>query len=261
METLYIVKIGGQVIDDPDLLTLTLDAVSQLPGKCILVHGGGRAATRLAGKLGIEQQMVAGRRVTDDDTLEVVVMVYAGLINKQIVAALQCRHCNAIGLSGADGGIMEAHHRMDGGIDYGHVGDIDGVDTERLGSFLDTGLVPVIAPIVADIHNGELLNCNADTIARSLATGLSSRYAVHLIYTFEREGVCLDPDKPETVIRELTSGQYAGLRASGAIRDGMIPKLDNAFAAIAGGVRRVVIGPAEQLTALVAGERGTNLAP
>ncbi len=259
METLYIVKIGGQVIDDPDLLTHTLDAVSRLPGKCILVHGGGRAATRLAGKLGIEQQMVAGRRVTDDDTLDVVVMVYAGLINKQIVAALQTRHCNAIGLSGADGGIMEAHHRIDEGVDYGHVGDIDGVDTARLGSFLETGLVPVIAPIVADIHNGELLNCNADTIAQSLATGLSGGYDVHLIYTFEREGVCTDPDRPETVIRELTQRRYTELRASGVIRDGMIPKLDNAFAAIAGGVRRVVIGPAEQLPALVSGERGTNL--
>ena len=258
METLYVVKIGGNIIDDEAKLTAFLQSFAALPGKKILVHGGGKLATQLAEKMNVPQQMVEGRRITDAETLKIVTMVYAGDINKRVVAALQSHGCNAIGLTGADGNSILAHKREKAGIDYGFAGNVDEVNAPLLSALLNINLTVVLAPIT---HNGEgqLLNTNADTIAQETAKGLSQLYNVQLIYSFEKSGVLLDASDDSTVIPSIAPAYYEQLKASQQIFAGMIPKLDNAFAAIRSGVGKVIIGKAEQLEALIAGTAGTSI--
>ena len=258
MDKLYVIKIGGNVIDDESKLAAFLQSFASIQAPKILVHGGGKLATRLAAQLGIEQQMIEGRRITDAETLKIVTMVYAGYINKNIVAQLQANNCNAIGLCGADGNVIQAHKRHHPSTDYGFVGDVDAVNTALLQCLLEQNINVVLAPIT---HNKEglLLNTNADTIAQEIAQAMSSLYEVHLIYSFEKNGVLLDINDDNSVIQSLNLSYYAALKEQQVIFAGMIPKLDNAFAALSKGVHRVVIGKAEQLDQLVAQTAGTSI--
>jgi acetylglutamate kinase len=258
MEELLIIKIGGNIIDDNAKLIAFLDEFAALPQKKILVHGGGKVATRLAEKLGIEQKVIDGRRITDRETLDIVVMVYAGLINKNIVATLQGKHCNAIGLCGADGDAILAHKRKHAVMDYGYVGDIDAINTDLVQLLLEKNISIVFAPITHD-QQGQLLNTNADTIAQEIAKGLSKFYQVSLVYSFEKSGVLLDATDDATVIPILTPAYYQELKSAQKIFAGMLPKLDNAFTALNNGVSKVIIGKAEKLKQLVAGSSGTSI--
>lgn len=262
---LYVIKIGGNIIDDEPKLNKFLkdfaDIQAPLEGpevKKILVHGGGKLATRLGEKLGVEQKLVDGRRITDAETLKVVTMVYAGYINKNIVAQLQSHDCNAIGLCGADGDAILAHKRNHPVIDYGFVGDIDAINTNLLRSLLEQNISIVFASLTHD-QKGQLLNTNADTIAQELAKALSSSYEVQLIYSFEKAGVLLDAEDDSTVIPTINPSRYQQLKSKQKIFAGMIPKLDNAFQAINCGVKKVIIGKAEQLSELINGKAGTNI--
>jgi acetylglutamate kinase len=264
-ETLYVIKIGGNIIDDEVKLSAFLKDFASLDARKILVHGGGKLATKVAEKLGVEQKLVDGRRITDGETLKIVTMVYAGYINKNIVAQLQSYDCNAIGLSGADGDAILAHKRRSSNeIDYGFAGDIDKINAVLLNSLLKQTFSIVIAPIT---HNkeGQLLNTNADTIAQEIAKAMSNLYDVNLIYSFEKSGVLRDINDENSVIPKLNWNYYQELKSplqgTGAskIFAGMIPKLDNAFAAINCGVKKVIIGKAEQLKELISGEAGTNI--
>lgn len=257
-EPLFVVKIGGNIIDDEAKLAAFLTSFAALQGKKILIHGGGKLATRLAEEMKIPQQLVDGRRITDAETLKVVTMVYAGYINKNIVAQLQARGSNAIGLSGADGNAIQAHKRVHPTMDYGFVGDVDQVNAGLLKSLLDQDLAIVLAPITHD-KQGLLLNTNADTIAQETAKGLSGHYDVQLIYSFEKSGVLLDANDDSTVIASITPSYYLQLKGEQKIFAGMIPKLDNAFAALQSGVKKVIIGKAEQLPQLIAGSAGTSI--
>ena len=257
-EQLYIIKIGGNIIDDEHRLNAFLKSLSVLAGKKILVHGGGKLATKMAADLNIPQQMVDGRRITDAETLKVITMVYAGYINKNIVAQLQSNGTNAIGLTGADGNLIMAHKRTSSSIDYGYVGDVDMVNDIMIHDMLSRGLTLVIAPVTHD-GRGQLLNTNADTIARSVATSLAQRYAVTLIYSFEKPGVLLDVEDENSVIPRLNPSLYAKYREEQKIFAGMIPKIDNAFAAISAGVQNVIIGKAEELDKLTSGCGGTSI--
>ncbi|MEO8405208.1 MAG: acetylglutamate kinase [Chitinophagaceae bacterium] len=256
--SLYVIKIGGNIIDDDTKLTAFLKDFATLKGNKILIHGGGKLATKLAGTLGIEQKMVDGRRITDAETLKVVTMVYAGYINKNIVAQLQANDCPAIGITGADGNAILAHKRTKAAIDYGFAGDIDEINASFLKGLIDQGLTIVIAPITHD-KKGQLLNTNADTIAQEIAKGLSSLYSVQLIYSFEKSGVLLDANDDNTVIPTINPASYQQLKAEEKIFAGMIPKLDNAFAALTSGVNKVVIGKAEELHQLINGQKGTSI--
>ena len=255
---LSIIKIGGNIIDDEAELANFLDIFAAVEGKKILVHGGGKLATKVAEGLGIKQQLVDGRRITDGETLKVVTMVYAGTINKNIVAQLQSRGCDAIGLTGADGNSIRAHKRVHPEIDYGYVGDVDSVDAAFLTGLLMLNKTLVFAPITHD-GNGLLLNTNADTIAQELARGLSRSFDVNLVYSFEKGGVLLDTNNEDTVIPRIGPTLYDDLKAKQLIFAGMIPKLDNAFAALHSGVKRVIIGRAEELPLLLAGKAGTTI--
>jgi acetylglutamate kinase len=255
---LSIIKIGGNIIDDEAKLANFLDIFAAVEGKKILVHGGGKLATKVAEGLGIKQQLVDGRRITDGETLKVVTMVYAGTINKNIVAQLQSRGCDAIGLTGADGNSIRAHKRVHPEIDYGYVGDVDSVDAAFLTGLLMLNKTLVFAPITHD-GNGLLLNTNADTIAQELARGLSRSFDVNLVYSFEKGGVLLDTNNEDTVIPRIGPTLYDDLKAKQLIFAGMIPKLDNAFAALHSGVKRVIIGRAEELPLLLAGKAGTTI--
>ncbi|HEV3325230.1 MAG TPA: acetylglutamate kinase [Puia sp.] len=255
---LSIIKIGGNIIDDEEKLAAFLDAFSAVPGKKILVHGGGKLATRTAEELGVRQQLVDGRRITDAETLKVVTMVYAGIINKNIVAQLQARRCDAIGLSGADGNAILTHKRTHATIDYGYVGDVDAVNTSLLTSLLLLDKTLVFSPITHD-GKGQLLNTNADTIAQELARGLSSTFEISLVYSFEKSGVLLDAADDHSVIRRIGPAYYQELKDKKLIFAGMIPKLDNAFAALRSGVGKVIIGQAEELLLLLAGRAGTTI--
>ena len=277
-EALYVIKIGGSIIDDESKLAsflkefaLLFGASSPFRGRGILVHGGGKLATKVAEGMNIEQQMIDGRRITDAETLKVVTMVYAGFINKNIVAQLQANDCNAMGLTGADGNAMLAHKRGKvlsfgeglGEVDYGFVGDIDKVNADLLHSLLQQNITVVLAPIT---HNkeGQLLNTNADTIAQETAKAMSALYETSLIYSFEKAGVLLDANDDSTVISTLTKAYYEELKnppsgGKGVIFAGMIPKLDNAFAAVESGVSKVIIGKAEQLQQLIDGSTGTTI--
>lgn len=270
MESLTIIKIGGHIIDEEEKLSSFLDAFAALPGKKILVHGGGKLATRIAEALGIPQQLVDGRRITDAETLKVVTMVYAGFVNKHIVSQLQARACNAVGLSGADGNAILAHKRGSGqgasgkaghgsgAIDYGFAGDVDAIDAGFLQSLLGQGKALIMAPIT---HNGkgQLLNTNADTIARELAGAMGRTHDVSLVYSFEKSGVLSDAEDDRSVIPRIDAGSYRELKDKKIVFAGMIPKLDNAFAALDEGAGRVIIGKAEELEQLLSGQAGTTI--
>ena len=259
MEKLFIVKIGGNVIDQPEALALFLDDYARITSKKILVHGGGKLASEISRALGIEPQMIEGRRLTDQETLKVVTMVYGGLINKTIVSGLQARGCNALGLTGADANIILARKRRHPGIDFGYVGDIERVNVAPLLQFLGAGLFPVFAALT---HNGEgtMLNTNADTIAAALARSLFAHYQTTLIYCFDKKGV-LAASNEDSVMPVLTREQYQSLRAQGIISRGMIPKLDEAFAALQAGAHAVVLCHAAHLLLAAAedGKAGTHL--
>lgn len=240
MRTVTVMKIGGNVIDNPAALKAFLAEFAALEGPRILVHGGGKLATRLAERLELKVRMVDGRRITDKGTLDVVTMVYAGLVNKQIVAGLQAVGCNAIGLSGADGNVVTARRRNPEPIDYGFVGDIERVDSELLGRLLEGGLVPVFSAIMHDGH-GTLLNCNADSVASAVALGAAQLAPVDLVYCFEKAGVLRDPEDERSVIGEISAESFAALKADGTISKGMIPKVENALKAVSQGVRSVTI--------------------
>jgi acetylglutamate kinase len=255
--TLTLLKIGGNVLNHEETLSRVLNRFSRLPGPKILVHGGGRTATELAHRLDLPQRMIEGRRVTDEQTLRIAIMVYGGLINKSLVAALQGLGSKAIGMTGADLDLIRARKRPAEPIDFGFVGDVTSVRAEELLPLLEQGAVPVIAPLSHD-GAGTLLNTNADTIAQELACSLSSEYAVKLVYSFEKPGVLADLNSPESLIRKMTKKEFDHYRAQGAISDGMIPKLENAFRALDRGVREVIIGPADLLENLLRGETGTR---
>jgi acetylglutamate kinase len=252
---LIIIKVGGKIVEEEDSLRSLLKDFSRIAGGKILVHGGGKTATALAEKLGIETKMVDGRRITDAETLKVATMVYAGLVNKTIVAGLQALGNNAIGLSGADLDIIRAVKRPVGAVDYGYVGDINWVNAQAIAELLDNGAIPVLAPITHD-GKGSLLNTNADTIASEVATSLSSRYEVRLIFCFEKHGVLLNEADDKSVIPEIDPALFEELKAKGTISGGMIPKLENGFNALRRGVSMVVVTNAQGLSG---GLRGTRL--
>lgn len=261
MDKVYIIKIGGNVIDNSENLYEFLNNFAALKGYKVLVHGGGKIATKLAADLGIESKLVEGRRVTDLETLQVVTMVYAGLINKNIVAQLQSYDCNAIGLSGADGNFIRTQKRPVKTIDYGFVGDIHegSVASHNISKLIESGFIPVFSPITHD-GNTQLLNTNADTIASALAVALSGIYQTSLIYCFEKKGVLRDVTDESSVIPLIDQENYNALKADGTITEGMIPKLDNAFNAITNGVDSVIIGDAAELANLqIIGSFGTKL--
>lgn len=240
-QKLSIIKIGGNVIENTQELTKFLKLFASLDGFKILVHGGGKLATQLASKLGIESKMVGGRRITDAKTLEVITMVYAGLTNKNIVAELQANNCNAIGLSGADGNAIQAHQRPIKEIDYGFAGDVDGVNSAMISKLLNADLTPVFCAMT---HNGkgQLLNTNADTVSSELAIGMSELYETTLYYCFEKKGVLKDIKNEDSVVKHIDSETYQQLLSDGIIADGMLPKLENCFHALNKNVSKVCIG-------------------
>ncbi len=248
MTKVYIIKIGGNIIDNPQALEKFLTDFSKIPAAKILVHGGGKLATELAKQLNVPQEMVNGRRITDGETLKITTMVYAGLINKQIVALLQANKTNAIGLSGADGNSIQSGKRKVADIDYGFVGDLNAksINADFISSLLKLNIVPVFSAITHD-GTGQLLNTNADTISSALAVGLSALYDVQLNYCFEKKGVLKNVDDDDSVIETITPQHYKQLLQEGIISKGMIPKLDNAFEAIQKGVKSVVIAHANDL--------------
>jgi acetylglutamate kinase len=257
---LLIIKIGGNIIDDEKKLSSFLKEFAAIEEKKILVHGGGKVATKIGEQLGIESKYVDGRRITDAATIDLVTMVYGGLVNKKIVAQLQAYNCNAMGVTGADGNLIPATKRPVKEIDYGFVGDID---TENImGLFWDEllqlGLTPVACPITHD-GKGQLLNTNADSIAQEVAKVMCGPYEVSLIYSFDKAGVLSDVNDESSVINKLTKSYYDELKSNGRIFAGMLPKLDNAFAALKSGVSKVIIGNAEQLKELIAGTSGTTI--
>ncbi len=245
---LTVVKIGGNIIDDPQKLSDFLTDFAALEGFKILVHGGGKLATRFSERLGIPVQMHDGRRITDTETLEVITMVYGGLVNKQIVAALQGKKCNALGLIGADLNIITATKRpIRNGIDYGWAGDIQKVDPLALIKLIEAGAAPVIAPMTHDGH-GQLLNTNADTIASAIATALAPHFTTRLMYCFEKKGVLISPTDEDSVITKINRQLFEQYKAAGTISGGMIPKLENALAAIEQGIEQVIIAHADMLS-------------
>jgi acetylglutamate kinase len=253
-DSLVIIKVGGNVVDNPAVLSQVLADFANIPARKILVHGGGKVADQLLKKLNIEPQKVEGRRITDSATLEVVTMVYAGLINKNITAQLQAHNCNALGLTGADLNVVLAHKRAGANIDYGFAGDIDVVDTEGVAHLLNYAEAIVFAPITHD-KKGQLLNTNADTIASTLAVAMSKKFDVTLKFVFEKKGVLADPKDDDSVINLISTADFQRGKADGSISDGMIPKLDNAFKAMQAGVNSVVICGTEGVASTI----GTQL--
>lgn len=251
-ERLTIIKVGGKIVEEPATLSALLRDFSKIEGYKLLVHGGGRSATKVAADLGIETKMIDGRRVTDDDMLRVVTMVYGGLVNKNIVAGLQALGVNALGMTGADMGILLSDKRPVKTVDYGWVGDVKQVNGKVLSELMHLGVVPVVAPLTHD-GKGHLLNTNADTMAGETAKGLAEYFDVHLVFCFEKAGVLRDENDDDSVIGEITRDSYAALRESGVVTGGMIPKLDNAFDAIDKGVAEVIITKASALEDLSAG--------
>ena len=244
MEKLTLIKVGGKIVEEQATLSRLLASFVAIPGRKVLVHGGGRSATAMASRLGIESRMVGGRRITDKAMLEVVTMVYAGLVNKNIVAGLQAQGVNALGMTGADMNILLSDKRPVGEVDYGYVGDVRRVDAAALSALIEMGVVPVIAPLTHD-GQGSMLNTNADTMAGETAKALASRYEVSLVYCFEKRGVLRDENDDNSVIAEMTRQQFETYRAEGVVQGGMIPKLENAFDAIRHGVREVIITRAD----------------
>ncbi|WP_276169137.1 acetylglutamate kinase [Zobellia alginiliquefaciens] len=238
---LSIIKIGGNVIENKEELSKFLKAFSELEDPKILVHGGGKLATQLGTRLGIESKLIGGRRITDEQSLELITMVYGGLVNKNIVAELQSNNCNAIGLSGADGNTIQAHKRPVKEIDYGFAGDVDGVDSSTISKLLEAGLTPVFCAMTHD-GNGQLLNTNADTIASELAIGMSENYETTLYYCFEKKGVLMDVHDEDSVVKHIDSESYKDLLEQKVIADGMLPKMENCFHALKQNVHQVRIG-------------------
>ncbi len=245
-QKLSIIKIGGNVIEEENQLAKFLSSFSKMEGLKILVHGGGKLATQLAEKLGIQSQLVGGRRITDEESLKVITMVYGGLTNKNIVAQLQANNCNAIGLSGADGNTIQAHKRPVKTIDYGYAGDVDGINATIINALLTSGLVPVFCAIT---HNGkgQLLNTNADTIASEIAIGMSGLYETTLYYCFEKKGVLMNVAEENSVVKHINSQSYQELLDQKIIADGMLPKLENCFHALNKNVHKVCIGDISML--------------
>lgn len=249
-----VIKVGGKIVEDPVSLRKLLDDFTGVDGFKALVHGGGRSATKVAADLGIATTMIDGRRVTDDEMLRVVTMVYGGLVNKQVVARLQALGVDALGMTGADMDIIRSHRRptRPDGTDFGWVGDIDTVRGDALASLMRSGVVPVVAPLTHD-GQGHLLNTNADTMAASTAEGLAPYFDVRLIFCFEFPGVMRDPENPDSVISHITPEVYERLKADGTVSGGMLPKLDNAFDALRRGVKEVIITQASALHNLALG--------
>lgn len=247
MEKITVIKVGGAVVEDEAQLTQLLQDFSAIEGRKVLVHGGGRRATKVAAQLGIETQMVNGRRITDASMLEVVTMVYGGLVNKNVVARLQAQGIDALGLTGADIDVIRSHKRpLKNGVDYGFVGDVDRADGDKLHTLIEAGIVPVMAPLTHD-GMGNILNTNADTIAGETAKALAKHYDVTLVFCFEKKGVLSNPDDDESVIPTITRADFDRYVADGTISGGMIPKIENAFNAIDAGVGRVVITKADSI--------------
>ncbi len=246
MEKLTLIKVGGQIVEEPETLNALLKDFSALNGKKVLVHGGGRAATRIASQLGIESKMINGRRVTDTDMLNVVTMVYGGLVNKKIVSGLQALGINALGLTGADMNYMRSDKRPIKEVDYGFVGDVKEVNSDILADLIEKNVVPVLAPLTHD-GNGNMLNTNADTIAAEAAKALAKHFDVTLMFCFEKKGVLRNAEDEESVIETISKKDFIEYVNDGIIQGGMIPKLENAFDAIDNGVSQVVITRADQI--------------
>ena len=253
-DKITIIKVGGKIVEESDSLGNLLDRFASIEGNKVLIHGGGRSATGMAARLGIESRMVGGRRITDEAMLQVVTMVYGGLVNKNIVAQLQARGINALGLTGADCNIITAHKRPVGEVDYGFVGDVDHADGKMLAGLIEQGIVPIVAPLTHD-GKGNLLNTNADTMAAETAKALAKHYDVTLTYCFEFPGVMRDPENPTSLIPSITRESYRTLLEDGTISGGMIPKIDNAFNAIENGVKKVIITRADAID----GIQGTHI--
>jgi acetylglutamate kinase len=262
MEKLHIIKIGGQVLDNETVLLDFLNDVHGSSGKKIIIHGGGKLATRLADQLGEPQQMIEGRRITDAATLKIVTMVYAGHINKQLVARFQALGTDAIGLCGADMNCITAHKRPVKTIDYGFVGDLDAgsIHAAKFQALLQTGCTPVVCSITHD-GKGQLLNTNADTLASAIAIAMNRMYEVQLNYCFEKKGVLRNSEDNASLIPELTEKEYLQLKTDKHIHQGMIPKLDNAFAALQQGVHKVIIGHSAEISSILLNQtpHGTSL--
>jgi len=255
-QTLTVIKVGGAVVEDDAQLQQLLLQFTAIEGAKILVHGGGRRATKVAETLGIKTTMIEGRRITDAEMLEVVTMVYGGLVNKHVVASLQSLGADAIGLTGADANIIRSHRRpIRNGIDYGFVGDVDEASGQKLAHLIQAGMIPVIAPLTHD-GKGNLLNTNADTIAQETAKAMATAgYDVTLVYAFEKPGVLANPDDDNSVINSISAADFEQLKADGIISGGMVPKIENALAAIEAGVRRVIITSAKAIN----GQGGTTI--
>lgn len=252
-EPLTVVKVGGAIVEDEGKLAELLENFSKIEGRKVLVHGGGRRATKVASALGIESHMVNGRRITDADMLEVVTMVYGGLVNKNLVAKLQSKGINALGLTGADANVILSHRRpIKDGVDYGFVGDVDKVDGKLLSTLIENGITPVMAPLTHD-GAGNILNTNADTIASETAKALAKRYDVTLVFSFEKPGVLKDANDDSSVIPTITRPDFDRYVADGTISGGMIPKIENALSAVDAGVGKVVI----TLASAINGKQGT----
>jgi acetylglutamate kinase len=252
-EKLTIVKVGGAVVEDEAQLSQLLKDFSSIKGKKVLVHGGGRKATKVAEALGIESKMVGGRRITDADMLSVVTMVYGGLVNKNLVARLQANGVNALGLTGADIDVIRSHKRpIKDGVDFGFVGDVDKANGQMLSKLIEEGITPVMAPLTHD-GQGNILNTNADTIASETAKALAPYYDVTLIFSFEKKGVLRNPDDDDSVIPIITRADFIKYKKDGTISGGMLPKIENALGAIDSGVSRVIITLATALD----GQSGT----
>lgn len=253
MEKVTIVKVGGAIVEDNEQLAQLLTDFAAIPGKKVLVHGGGRRATKVAAALGIESKMVNGRRITDAQMLEVVTMVYGGLVNKNLVAKLQAKGVNALGLTGADMDVIHSHKRpVKAGVDFGYVGDVERANGKMLQTLIQEGITPVMAPLTHD-GNGNILNTNADTIASETAKALAPYYDVTLIYSFEKKGVLSNPDDDNSVISVITRSDFEKYQADGTIGGGMIPKIENALAAVDAGVKEVII----TLATAIDGKQGT----
>ena len=253
MEKVTIVKVVGAVVEDNEQLAQLLTDFAAIPGKKVLVHGGGRRATKVAAALGIESKMVNGRRITDAQMLEVVTMVYGGLVNKNLVAKLQAKGVNALGLTGADMDVIHSHKRpVKDGVDFGYVGDVERANGKMLQTLIQEGITPVMAPLTHD-GNGNILNTNADTIASETAKALAPYYDVTLIYSFEKKGVLSNPDDDNSVIPVITRADFEKYQADGTIGGGMIPKIENALAAVDAGVKEVII----TLATAIDGKQGT----
>lgn len=253
MEKVTIVKVGGAIVEDNEQLAQLLIDFAAIPGKKVLVHGGGRRATKVAAALGIESKMVNGRRITDEQMLEVVTMVYGGLVNKNLVAKLQAKGVNALGLTGADMDVIHSHKRpVKDGVDFGYVGDVERANGKMLQTLIQEGITPVMAPLTHD-GNGNILNTNADTIASETAKALAPYYDVTLIYSFEKKGVLSNPDDDNSVIPVITRSDFEKYQADGTIGGGMIPKIENALAAVDAGVKEVII----TLATAIDGKQGT----